>query len=148
MTAPRRKRNNAPVRPRRPATVVPDFMFALGAATLTMAAVFFAASFVHEDLSNGDAGTQLARIFAATLTLSSVFLFLLGMLLLRADRNKLEHYLLPLTIGLVIGLLESWMFLYPKSPILLLAPLFLLFLLLRPIRRWFSGMFQGGRARR
>jgi hypothetical protein len=122
-------------------------MFALGSATLTMAVVFFVASFVHEDLSNGDAGTQLARIFAATLTLSSVFLFLLGMLLLRADRNRLELYLLPLAVGLVIGLLESWMFLEPQSPLLLLAPLFLLFLLLRPIRRALASMFRGKRTR-
>jgi hypothetical protein len=98
-------------------------------------------------LSNGDAGTQLARIFAATLTLSSVFLFLLGMLLLRADRNRLELYLLPLAVGLVIGLLESWMFLEPQSPLLLLAPLFLLLLLLRPIRRALASMFRGKRTR-
>jgi hypothetical protein len=147
MTAPRRRRNNAPVRPRRPATIVPDFMFAAGAAALTMAVVFFIASFVHEDLSNGDAGTQIARIFAATLMLSSIFLFLLGMLLLRADRNRVEHYIVPLGVGAVIGLLEAWMFLNPKSPVLLLLPLLLLVFVLRPVRRAVAGMF-GMRDRR
>ena len=140
MTAPRRRRNNAPVRPRRPATIVPDFLFALGAAALTMAVVFFIASFVHEDLSNGDAGTQLARIFAATLMLSAVFLFLLGMLLLRADRNRLEHYIVPLAIGALIGALESWMFLDPRSPAMLLIPLALLVFVLRPVRRGFGAL--------
>lgn len=131
----RKKRRNAPLRPRRPATTVPDFLFALGMAMLTMAVVFYIASFVHEDLSAGDAGTTLARIFAATLTLSALFLFLLGILLLRNDRNQLDHYILPLVIGLVMGLLESWFFLEPRGAILLLLPLLLLVLVARPVRR-------------
>jgi len=135
MTARAKRRNNAPVRPRRPATVVPDFLFAIGMALLTMAAVFFAASFVHDDLSAGDAGTMLARVFASTLLLSALFLFILGLLLLRADRNRMEYYVVPLAVGIVIGALESWLFLEPKGAATLLLPFLLLVLLVRPIRR-------------
>ncbi len=145
MTARGKRRNNAPVRPRRPATTVPDFLFAAGTALLTMAVAFFIASFVHEDLSAGDAGTALARIFAGTLTLSAIFLFLLGLLLLRADRNQLDHYIVPLIVGVVIGLLESWMFLDPKSPLLLLLPLLLLVFVLRPVRKALANLFGQGR---
>jgi hypothetical protein len=132
------------VRPRRPATTVPDFFFAVGMALLTMAVIFFIASFVHEDLSAGDAGTMLARLFAATLLLSSLFLFILGVLLLRSDRKGLDHYVLPLAIGAVIGALESWLFLEPRGALLLLLPFLLLIFVLRPVRRRVSAL--AGRA--
>jgi hypothetical protein len=144
MTARTKRRNNAPLRPRRPATTVPDFLFAVGTGLLTMAVVFFAASFVHDDLSAGDAGTTLARIFAATLLLSALFLFILGLLLLRADRNRLDHYLLPIGLGVVIGLLESWFFLEPRGAFLLLVPLVLLVFVLRPVRRGLSSLVGRG----
>ena len=147
MTAPKRRRNNAPVRPPRPATGVPDLLFALGAALLTMATVFFVASFVHEDLSNGDVGTDLARIFAACLLLSAILIFFMGLLLLRSDRNQVDHYAEPLAIGIVIGAIESWFFLDPRSPLMLLLPFLLFVFVLRPVRRGIAGMF-GRKARR
>lgn len=147
MSAPAKRRNNAPVRPRRPATGVPDLLFAFAAAALTMAVVFFIASFAHEDLSNGDAGTDIARIFAATLTLSAIFLFLLGMMLMRSDRNQLDHYVTPILLGIAVGALESWLFLNPPSPVILLAPLLLFVFVLRPVRRGLGSLF-GNKGRR
>ena len=72
MTEPRRRRNNAPVRPRRPATTVPDVLFAVGMALLTMSVVFFLATFLDDSLSAGDVGTTLARAFAGTLAVSAI----------------------------------------------------------------------------
>jgi hypothetical protein len=143
MTAQKRRRNNAPVRPRRPATGVPDLLFAIATALATMAAVFVAASFLDEDLSNGDAGTDLARIFAGTLMLSAILLALMGFLLLRDERGRADHYRVPILIGLLVGGLEAAMFLDPRSPILLLAPLALLIFVLRPVRRAIAAMLGG-----
>lgn len=134
MTGQKPRRNNAPIRRRRPATTVPDLLFAVGMALLVMAVVFFAASFVSDTLSNGDVGTDLARLFAGTLTLSALFAFMMGILLLRDDRKQVDHYLLPLAVGSVIGALESALFLNPAGP-WLLAPFLLLVFVLRPVRR-------------
>ena len=57
--------NNAPIRPPRPATSVPDFLFALAMCGWVMAAIFVVATFTDDDLSAGDAGTDLARLFAS-----------------------------------------------------------------------------------
>lgn len=141
MTGTRKRRNNAPVRPPRGATTVPDVAFAIGMALFVMAVTFFAASFLDETLSNGDAGTVLARLFAATLGFSALCAFLLGLLLLRSDRNRLDHYVTPLLLGVTIGALESWMFLKAQPPAFMLAPAALLIFALRPVRIWLSGAF-------
>lgn len=148
MTVARKRRNNAPVRPPRAATTVPDVVFAIGMALLVMAVVFFVASFVDDSLSNGDAGTVLARVFAGTLAFSSLCAFVLGLLLLRGDRNRLDHYVTPLVLGTAIGGLESWLFLKAAPPAVLLAPLVLLVFALRPIRRGLSRLFRPGQQRR
>lgn len=140
MTARKPRRHNAPLRPRRPATGVPDLLYAIGMAMLTMGAVFFIASFTNDDLSNGDVGTDLARIFAACLGLSAILTFLMGFLLLRDDRGRADHYRVPLVAGGVIGGMESAMFLNPRSAVLLLAPFLLLFFVLRPVRRGLARM--------
>ncbi len=144
MTGTRKRRNNAPIRPPRPATTVPDIVFAVGMALLVMAVVFFAASFVDETFSNGDAGTVLARLFAGTLGFSALCAFLLGLLLLRSDRNRIDHYITPLLLGVAIGGIESWMFLGAQPPAFMLAPLLLLVFALRPIRRWLSDTVRPG----
>ena len=131
------------MRPPRPATTIPDVLFAIAMALLVMSVAFFLASFMHEDLSNGDAGTQLARIFAGTLTLSSIFIFLLGILLLREERNRVDHFIVPLAIGAIIGGLEAAMFLNPQHALLLLLPMFLLVFALRPVRAWLAGLVPG-----
>jgi hypothetical protein len=142
-----RRRNNAPLRPPRQATGIPDALFAFAAMLATMAVVFFIASFVHEDLSNGDAGTDLARVFSATLLLSALLLGLLGILLLRDAPSKAGHVVTPALVGAVVGGIESWLFLNPRSPALFLAPLALLVFALRPTRRAISGVFQSGRSK-
>ena len=139
-----RRRNNAPLRPPRQATGIPDILFASASVLVTMAVVFFIASFVHEDLSNGDAGTDLARVFSATLMLSALLLGLLGILLLRDAPNKVNHLLTPALVGAVVGGIESWLFLNPRSPVLFLAPLALLVFALRPTRRAISGVLHSG----
>lgn len=148
MTGAPRRRNNAPLRPRRPATTVPDVLFAIGMALLTMAVIFFLASFFDDSLSTGDVGTALARAFAATLAISAVFAFLLGLLLLRDDRDKLDRYRTPLLLGVVIGGLEAWLFLKAQPPLFLLAPLFLLIFALRPVRRSLGNALRPARAGR
>ncbi|HNM79194.1 MAG TPA: hypothetical protein PKI89_12555 [Tepidiformaceae bacterium] len=145
MTAPARRRNNAPVRPRRRATTVPDVLFAIGMAALTMAVVFFLASFFDDSLSTGDVGTTLARAFAASLGLTAVFVFLLALLLLRDDRSNLDHYKTPLLLGVLIGLLESWLFLDAQPLVVLCLPLVLLIFALRPVRRALSALFRPSR---
>ena len=145
--APKRRRNNAPVRPRRPATTVPDVLFAIAMGLLVMSTAFFVASFLDDNLSNGDAGTQLARIFAGTLLMSSIFTFLLGLLLLRGERNQLDHFIVPLVVGAVVGALEALLFLNPRGPLLLLLPLVLFVFAFRPVRRGLGGIFGGRRAR-
>ena len=108
-----------------------------------MSVAFFIASFTDDNLSNGDAGTQLARIFAGTLLMSAMFIFILGILLLRDERNRLDHFIVPLAVGALVGGLEAAMFLNPKSALLLLAPLLLLILALRPVRGWIAGYVTG-----
>ncbi len=110
---------------------------------LVMSVAFFMASFFDDNLSNGDAGTQLARIFAGTLLLSSIFICLLGLLLLRDERNRLDHFVVPLAIGAIVGALEAAMFLNPQGAVLLLLPLFLLVFALRPVRAWLAGLVPG-----
>lgn len=148
MTEPRRRRNNAPVRPRRPATTVPDVLFAVGMALLTMSVVFFLATFLDDSLSAGDVGTTLARAFAGTLAVSAIFAFLLGLLLLRDDRDKLDRYRTPLLLGVAIGGLESWIFLKALPPLFLAGPVPLLVFALRPVRRALAGAFRPGRTGR
>ena len=148
MTEPRRRRNNAPLRPRRPATTVPDVLFALGMALLTMSVVFFLATFFDDSLSTGDVGTTLARAFAGTLAVSAIFAFLLGLLLLRDERDKLDRYRTPLLLGVVIGGLESWLFLDAQPPLFLLAPMLLLVFALRPVRRSLRNALRPGRTGR
>jgi hypothetical protein len=117
---------------------VPDLLFAFGMCLLVMAFVFFAASFTDEDLSSGDAGTDLARIFAGTLLISALCAFAMGTLLLRDDRNQLDHYVTPLIVGAIIGGLEATAFLNPAGPLWLLAPFLLFIFVLRPVRRTVS----------
>lgn len=148
MTEAGRRRNNAPLRPRKPATTVPDVLFAGGMALLVMAVVFLVASFVDSDLSRGDAGTVLARAFAGTLAISALFAFLLGLLLLRDDRKQLDHFRTPLLLGAGIGAMEAWIFLAAGPPIFMLGPLLLFVFALRPVRRSLAGALRPGRTSR
>ena len=129
-----RRRENAPIRRQRPATVVPDFLFAIAMTTWTMAVVFVVATFVSDDVTAGDAGKILARIFSAALAISGLLVFSLGVVLLRDERTQADHFTLPLMVGVTIGVLEAWLFLSAAGGWLVL-PFVLLVVLIRPIRR-------------
>jgi CHASE2 domain-containing sensor protein len=132
------RRNNAPIRPRKPATSIPDLLFALAASGWTMAAVFVAASFVNNDVTAGDAGRILARMFAAALAVAAAFTCLLAVLLLRDDRNRADHIIFPMVVGVAIGLLFALLFLGLHF-YALFAPFLLLVLVFRPVRRRLFG---------
>lgn len=131
------RRDNAPIRKRKPSSSVPDVLFACGAVAWTMAFVFFVASFFDEEVTAGDAGRVLARIFAGALFLSGLFIILLGVALLRDDRSRLDHYVFPICLGMVVGALEAYLFLLPAGE-WLFAPLLLLVFAIRPVRRLFG----------
>jgi hypothetical protein len=139
------RRNNAPIRPSRPATTVPDLLFACAFTCFTMAVVFFGASFLSEDVVSGSAGKVLARFFAGTLLLAGTFMFALGYGLLRDDRSQADHYTFPIMLGIAVGLFESIFFLKTVEQFLFLPLLFLL-LAIRPLRRAISGLlFRGSK---
>ena len=138
-----RRRNNAPIRPRRPATVVPDLLFAVSIAAWVMAGIFFVATFTDDTLSAGNAGTDLARLFSGALVVAGACGFLIGVLLLRDERGNSDHYVFPIVIGAVIGVLEAILFLRPE-PGLLFLPFLLLILVFRPFRRLVTGLLRRG----
>ena len=137
-SAPRRapRRNNAPLRPSRPrpATTVPDVLFALAVTGWTMAAAFTAASFFDSAVTSGTAGAILARLFSAALAVCALFIFLLGLVLLRDERTRLDHYVTPIFLGILIGGAEAVLFLWPADRLLFVPLVFIVFAL-RPIRR-------------
>lgn len=140
------RRNNAPIRPRKPATSVPDLIFTLAFAGWTMAVVFFVASFLNDAVTEGDAGRVLARLFAGALALTSTLAIALGMLLLRDERRARDHYAVPAALGVTMGALEAWLFLLPAASFLL-APLLLLIFAFRGVRRAISRAVSGRRGR-
>jgi hypothetical protein len=135
------RRHNAPIRPRPPATTVPDLLFTLGATAWTMGIAFIVASFAADGVASGDVGRLLARLFAGALLLSGFFVFALGYGLLRDERRQADHYVLPVVLGVVIGGLEALMFLWPE-PNYLFAPFVLLVFAFRPIRRHLGNMLR------
>ncbi len=134
------RRNNAPVRPPRPpATTVPDLLLAVAVTCWSMGAIFFIASFFNANVTAGEAGRILARLFAAALVVTGLFLALLGWGLLRDERTRADHYVVPVLVGLLIGSVESAMFLWPAGKFLF-APFVLLIFVFRPVRRQISRM--------
>lgn len=129
-----RRRNNAPIRPHREPSSAPDIVFTLAAAAAVMAGIFAAASFLMPDLSRGDAGTDLARVFAAFLALAAVCLGAAGVLLSAGSNDRASHVIAPSVIGAAIGVSESLILLRP-APALIPVPFILLLFALRPIRR-------------
>lgn len=129
------RRNNAPIRPPRPATTVPDVLFACAFTCFTMAIIFFVASFLSADVVAGSAGKVLARFFAGTLVVTGLLMFALGYGLLRDERRSTDHYSFPIGLGVLVGALESVVFLNTIEQ-LLFAPLLLLLLAFRPLRHW------------
>lgn len=138
------RRNNAPIRPRKPATSVPDLLFALAMMGWVMAAIFVIASFVNAEVTAGEAGKVLARLFAAALAACSLFGFLLGLVLLRDERGRADHYVMPFILGAIMGGLEAALFLWPADT-LLFAPFVLLIFVFRPVRRFVARSLRSNR---
>jgi hypothetical protein len=113
---------------------VPDIVFTLAVAAWAMALAIAVASLFGDSFTVGSAGRILARFFAAALGLSGLLLFLLGVVLLRDDRNERDHYRVPVLLGAGIGLAEAVIMLWPNEALLPLPLLFLVFAL-RPVRR-------------
>jgi hypothetical protein len=138
------RRDSAPIRKRRRATTIPDFLFAVATAAVAMAGVFVVATYVDDSITAGETGAALARLFAAALAVAGCLLFLLGMVLLRDDRGQADHYAAPMAIGILVGVVEAVFLLVPFGAILWLPPLFLLFAL-RPVRSGLTRMTGGGK---
>jgi hypothetical protein len=136
---------NAPIRPRKPATTVPDFLIACAGTTFAMAAVLIAAT-LFGDVIEGGTGKALARAFAGCLLAASLLLMAMALLLLRDERGDGSHYWLPLFIGIVAGSAEAGFFLAGWGSVLWLPPLLLL-LAFRPVRRMFGGVVGRGARR-
>lgn len=140
------RRNNAPVmgRRRRKTTTVPDLLIALAATGFTMAIVFTIISFGNDNVTAGEAGRILARMFAGALAVAAVLVAVLAVGLLRDERGQADHYVVPILIGLVIGVCEAVVFLLPAGA-WLPYPFLLLFFALRPVRRVMARLAGGGR---
>lgn len=132
---------------RRPVTVVPDILLAFAATGWTMAVVFVATTFLGDEVLTGDAGRFFARLFAGALAVSALLLFLLAFSLLRDERGRAVHYVVPMGVGVAIGLLEAALFL-GAAGLLMLAPFLLLLLVIAPVRRLFFRTSRPAPARR
>ncbi len=120
------------IRRRRP-TFVPDLLFGLATILWTMAAVFIAVSFLASDVVSGEAGANLARAFSVMLAISGLLLAIIGILLLRDERTRADHFTVPVVVGFVAGALASALFLAERAD-LVWAPFTLLAFTLRPVR--------------
>jgi hypothetical protein len=98
-----------------------------------MAALFALASFSDDDVTAGDAGPLLARMFAAALAAFAAFIFVLALALLRDERGDWSHYGVPTVVGVVAGTLSAFLLLETAGA-WIFAPLVLLVFALRPIR--------------
>ena len=142
--APRRR---APITrpPARP--WIPDPILAVAAATLTAAVVTVAGTFVGGDLVGGDAGRIWARIFAGALALAGVFLALIGLGLLGDEEiRRSDHYVVPLIAGMWAGALVAMLLLDGRIGPIVILPLLLLLLSLRPVRGGIGRLFGRGAA--
>lgn len=126
-------RVNSPVRRQPRAGSMPDVVLTLSFAALTMAAVFFFASFGENRIATGEAGPGLARLFAASLGVVAFAAFLLGLMLLQERLHLGARFVYACMLGIVIGLLQTAVFLEAPG-ILLGAPPVLALVAVRPAR--------------
>ena len=133
-------------RQRRPPTMIPDLLITLATAGMMMAAVFYAASFFSSDVTAESAGPVLARLFASTLVIASIFTFLLAYVLLRDERHQGEHFVFPVGLGIVIGGIDASLFLV-RADGFLFAPFLLAIFAVGPVRRLARSLVPG-KARR
>jgi hypothetical protein len=102
-----------------------------------MAALFFLASFADDDVTAGEAGPLLARMFAAALATFATFVFVLALALLHDERRDWSHFGIPAVVGALAGVLMAFLLLSTAGA-WIFAPLALLVLALRPVRRYLA----------
>lgn len=143
------RRNNAPVRPPkiRDGGTLPDVLFCLASGALVLAAILLITTFTNKHLAAGHVGTELARLFAAALIGAGIFLFLVGMLLLQGTRAKASHFSTPILLGVIGGAVEA-VFVIEPAGVWIAAPLVVLILALRPVRRLLGRMTRQSRRAR
>lgn len=135
------RRRNVPIRPvSRPATSIPDLLIAVATIGWTMAALFLIASFSNSNVTAGDAGPLLARVFAAALATCATFVLVIGLALLRDERTEPDHYVVPVSVGVLAGAVITGLFLQAAGA-WIFAPLLLLVLVARPVRRLAGRVF-------
>lgn len=127
------RRNNAPINPPREPSLIPDPLICLSAAAGAMGIVFLALSFSTAVIEDAP-GRTLARLFAGSLLVSGLLLFLLGHGLFHDARGRSEYYAWPMLVGVVIGTAAALLFL-AEAGWLIAAPFLLVVLSVRPIGR-------------
>jgi hypothetical protein len=133
-TRPNPRRDNAPIRKRKPATTVPDLLIAVAAAAWLMGFTLALATAFGDQFTAGEVGRALARVFAATLGVVGLMMFLMALVLLRDEREQADHYRIPLVVGSAVGVAEGLLFIFTVESVIF-VPLFFLIFSLRPLRR-------------
>ncbi len=142
MPTPTSRRNNAPVQPPRMPSLVPEPLICIAIALGVMGVIFLVFSFTGV-FAEGDVGKTLARLFAGSLFLSGLLIFLLGFGLLADKRGDNHYYVVPTILGVVIGIVAASLFVINVGEYVL-APFALAVFALRPFRRAF-GVKKAGR---
>jgi len=137
----RSRRNNAPVRPYRRPSPVADVLVALAFSAITMAVVFFVVSTLDH---SGAAERELARLFAASLLLTGIFLAAIGLGIRDRERTTLDYFIYACFVGLFVGILDAFAFLSGQLWAIPL-PLIVLVALFDPFRRRIERMAAPGR---
>lgn len=142
------RRNNAPLRPPkiREGGSIPDVLFCLASGAFVLAVILLVSTFTNDNVAAGHEGTQLAQLFSAALIAASVFLGLVGILLLHGKQSRANHYSTPILLGVIAGAIEAVLVIMPAGW-WIAAPLAVLILALRPVRRLFARMLRPGAAR-
>lgn len=142
------RRNNAPVRPPkvREGGTIPDLLFCLASGAFVLAVILLVSTFTNDKVAAGHEGTQLAQLFSAALIAAAVFLGLVGILLLQGKRSRADHYSTPILLGVIGGAIEAVLIIVPAGW-WIAAPLAVLILALRPVRRLFTRVLRPRTAR-
>lgn len=133
------RRNNAPVRPPKigEGGTIPDVLFCLASGAITLAVILLVTTFTNKNVAAGHVGSELARLFAAALIGAGIFIFLVGTLLLQGTTRQSSHYSTPILLGVIGGAIEAVLVIQPAG-LWIAAPLVVLVLALRPVRRLFG----------
>jgi hypothetical protein len=119
--------------------MVPDLLVASWVGAWAMALTFAVASFLDTDLTPGEVGVILARMFAAALFVAGVFMAMLAMVLLRDERAEREHYVAPGIAGLIAAGTASILVFTTAGPqVAVTVPALILLFAMKPVRKLFA----------